>query len=54
MAQKYTIQLNRQTNVSAAKETAAQLAGKQAPSKEKTWTQTFAASGAKTGGKQSG
>ena len=52
MAQKHTIQLKHQTNTSAVKETAAQLAGKQTPSKEKTWTQTFAASGAKTGGKQ--
>ena len=54
MAQKQNIQLDRQTNASAAKETAAQLVGKssQAPSKVKTWTQTFAASGGKVGGKQ--
>jgi len=36
---------------SEAKQIAAQLAGKKSTSKDKTWTQSFAASGAKLGGK---
>jgi hypothetical protein len=51
MAQKHTIQLTGQAQSSAVKETAAQLAGKKPQDKKETWIQTFAASGAKTGGK---
>jgi hypothetical protein len=43
--------LSGQAQSSAVKETAAQLAGKKPQGKEKTWTQTFAASGGKLGGK---
>ena len=51
MAQKHTIHLSGHAQSSSVKETAAQLAGKKPQGKEKTWTQTFAASGAKRGGK---
>ena len=51
MPQKKSIQLKRPTSAAAAKEAAAQLAGKKAPAADKRWTETFAASGAKVGGK---
>ena len=52
MAQKHTIRLSGQAPSSPVKETAAQLAGKKPQDKkERTWIQTFAASGAKFGGK---
>jgi hypothetical protein len=51
MAQKKTIALPRATTPAAAKELAAQLAGKRSGGEQKTWLQTFAASGGKPGGK---
>jgi len=53
MAQKKTIALPRATTQSAVKDMAAQLAGKKLSGKEKTWIQTFIASGGKQGGKAS-
>jgi len=51
MAHKHTVQLPRESKSAAAKETAARLAGKKSAVNDKTWTQSFAASGAKVGGK---
>jgi hypothetical protein len=53
MAQKQTIELPRLTKQSAVRDLAAQLAGKKRGGQEKTWIQTFAASGGKQGGKTS-
>ena len=42
MAQKHALQLKSPATMSAAKDTAAQLAGKKVAGKQTTWTKTFA------------
>jgi hypothetical protein len=51
MTQRKTIQLSPAAGKTAAKELAAALAGKKTTGKQPAWTQTFAASGGKPGGK---
>ena len=51
MQKKPTLQPSQLAKDPAVKEIAAQLAGKKSQSKGQNWTQTFAASGGKPGGK---
>ena len=51
MTQKKPIQISSRAKTATSKELAAQLAGKKPGEKLQAWTQTFAASGAKVGGK---